>query len=188
MKRFTIFLVAVAVCAISSTALGIWDVADEGLWPETWPKELEPLRKQSSTMEGSLAMLVKYQIPFTKRGEFEAAWPHLLKVKSIGAPIILVRAPKNAFIGLKSAGVIVHSPPRGSKDPEQPIDGVKEARQRWMKTTYLELVVDGLVVDLNRIELPTDTPIFDERFSTEEKDATAKKLPEPRDRPVDSSK
>ena len=31
-------------------------------------------------------------------------------------------------------------------------------------TTYLELVVDGDIVDLNRIPLPADTPINDERF------------------------
>jgi hypothetical protein len=31
-------------------------------------------------------------------------------------------------------------------------------------TPYLELVVDGDLVDLNRIPLPADTPIIDERF------------------------
>jgi hypothetical protein len=29
----------------------------------------------------------------------------------------------------------------------------------------IELVVDGKIVDLNRIALPADTPIVDERFS-----------------------
>jgi hypothetical protein len=29
---------------------------------------------------------------------------------------------------------------------------------------YIELVVDGAIVDLNRIPLPADTPIVDERF------------------------
>lgn len=53
-----------------------------------------------------------------------------------------------------------------------------------MMTTYIELVVDGLVVDLNRIQLPPDTPIIDERFNSD-KDGTTKKLPEPRDRPDD---
>jgi hypothetical protein len=33
-----------------------------------------------------------------------------------------------------------------------------------MNTTYIELVVDGDIVDLNRIPLPADTPIIDERF------------------------
>jgi hypothetical protein len=34
-----------------------------------------------------------------------------------------------------------------------------------MNTTFIELVVDGNVVDLNRIALPADTPIIDERFT-----------------------
>jgi hypothetical protein len=29
---------------------------------------------------------------------------------------------------------------------------------------YIELIVDGDVVDLNRIPLPPDTPVIDERF------------------------
>jgi hypothetical protein len=34
-----------------------------------------------------------------------------------------------------------------------------------MYTTFIELVVDGNVVDLNRIPLPADTPVIDERFT-----------------------
>jgi hypothetical protein len=41
---------------------------------------------------------------------------------------------------------------------------VTNLRVRWMNTTYIELVVDGDFVDLNRIPLPVDTPIIDERF------------------------
>jgi hypothetical protein len=33
-----------------------------------------------------------------------------------------------------------------------------------MNTTYVELVVDGDIVDLNRIPIPADTPIIDRRF------------------------
>ena len=36
--------------------------------------------------------------------------------------------------------------------------------ERWMYTNFIELVVDGNVVDLNRIPLPPDTPIIDLRF------------------------
>jgi hypothetical protein len=35
---------------------------------------------------------------------------------------------------------------------------------RWMNANYVELVVDGKIVDLNRIPIPADTPIVDERF------------------------
>jgi len=35
--------------------------------------------------------------------------------------------------------------------------------------TYIELVVDGNIVDLNRIQMPRDTLILDERFKEEKK-------------------
>ena len=167
MKRTTAFLAAIAFCAVSSV-YAAYSVSDQGTWPKSWPEELEPLRKQSRTHVGPMVPQSHYQIPFTKREEFESAWPHLLKVKSRGAPIIFVRGPKADFMEVKPAGVLIHSPPTGQADnpatPEAPIPGQANVRVRWMNTTYIELVVDGDVVDLNRIPLPADTPIIDERF------------------------
>jgi hypothetical protein len=108
-----------------------------------------------------------YAISFTKREDFESAWLHLVKVKSKGAPVFLVRGP-NFFLGKDiKAGVVVHSPPLGQANnpatPEAPLNSA-EGKTRWINTTYIELVVDGEIVDLNRIPLPADTPIIDERF------------------------
>ncbi|MBL6707100.1 MAG: hypothetical protein ISQ06_13380 [Planctomycetaceae bacterium] len=105
---------------------------------------------------------------FKTREEFEAAWPHILKVKSQGAPIFLKQGP-NFFLDKDHAGVVVHCPPKGQwddpKTPESPIEGYPtRSRSRWQWTNYIELVVDGEIVDLNRIPLPADTPIIDERF------------------------
>ena len=151
MKKTVSIIVAIIFCAAGITYAN-YSVSDQGEWPTTWPKALEPLRKQAKTLTGSLEELRHYAIPFTRREEFESAWPHLLKVKSKGAPIILVHA-QNFFLGDNKAGVVVHSPPAGEKD----IPGTA-------RTTYIELVVDGDVVDLNRIPLPPDTPIIDHRF------------------------
>jgi hypothetical protein len=140
-------------------------VTDRGTWPDTWPKELEALRGESRTLEGPKVLFLHYAIPFTKRETFEAAWPHLLKVKSHGAPIVLRRGP-SFCLGGASAGVCVHTPPQG----EAAIDG-KDAQGKWEKTIYIELIVDGEIVDLNRIPLPPDSPIIDERF----KDGAAKR-------------
>jgi hypothetical protein len=146
MKRTIVFLAAIAFCAVGP-AYALYSVSDKGEWPKSWPKELEPLRKQARIYEGPLAPDLHYAIPFTKREEFESAWPHLLKVKSKGAALCLVRAP-NFFLGEHpKAGVVVHCPPLGQEG-----------------TTYLELVVDEEIVDLNRIPLPADTPIIDQRF------------------------
>jgi hypothetical protein len=167
MKRTIAFLAAIAFCAVSTAVYADYGVSHEGTWPKSWPKELEPLRKQARTLVGPLAAFQHYQIPFTKREEFEAAWLHLLKVKSKGAPIILVRGPKTDFMEIKPAGVLIHSPPEGTDkraNPETPVPGRSNARASWVNTTYIELVVDGDIVDLNRIPLPADTPIIDERF------------------------
>src|SRR5438477_4679140 len=145
MKSTTVFLAAIAFCAVGP-AYADYSVSFTGNWPKSWPKELEPLRKQSRTLVGPKVEYRHYAIPFTKREEFESAWPHLLKVNSKGAALRLVRGP-NFFLGGHIAGVVVHSPPLGQEDP-----------------TSIELVVDGEVVDLNRIQLPADTPIVDERF------------------------
>lgn len=146
------------LAAIAFGALGFvyadYTVTDRGTWPKSWPKELEPLREQARTLEGPLVANQHYAIPFSKREEFESAWPQLLKVKSKGASVVLVRGP-NFFLGEQKAGVVVHAPPPG--DPTN-------VRGRGLTTTYLELVVDGDIVDLNRIPLPADTPIIDQRF------------------------
>lgn len=166
MKRTTAFLAALIVLAAGSAAYALYEVADEGLWPKSWPQELEPFRAHSRTLEGPLVSLLHYEIPFTDREQFEAAWPHLLKVKSDGAPVFLVRTPMVNVYDLKS-GVIIHSPPEAtdrSANPDRPLGGDKRDPQTWMWTTYIELVVDGEVVDLNRIPLPSDTPIIDRRF------------------------
>lgn len=136
-----------------------YGVKDRGTWPESWPDELERLRKQSRTLEGPLVPLQHFAIPFTDRDAFEEAWPHLLKVKGQGAPIILTGRPSFWLGDDSRAGVCVHSPPKG----EAPLDA-KKAGGDWRKTVYIELIVDGDIVDLNRIPIPPDTPIIDKRF------------------------
>src|SRR6185295_18822752 len=93
MKRTIAVLAAMTLGVMLSAVHADYSVSDRGEWPDTWPKELEPLRKHAQTYEGPLVLYRHYLIPFTKREEFEAAWPHLLKVKTKGAPIILVRGP-----------------------------------------------------------------------------------------------
>lgn len=156
-NRLTIFVVTIIV--MSGIAFADYGVSDRGNWPREWPQELEPLRKQSRTLEGPMQPLLHYAISFTDRDEFEAAWPHILKVKSKGAPIVLRRGP-SFWLGKGSAGVCIHTPPEG----KAPIADGKDAKGNWEKTIYVELIVDGEIIDLNRISLPPDTPIVDERF------------------------
>jgi len=148
-------------------------MSDRGEWPKSWPAELEPLRKQAQTLEGPMIAARHYAIRFKNREEFEAAWPNILKVKSKGARVILVGG-ENFFLGGK-AGAVVHCPPerqwKNPRTPEAPIEGVQNTnlRERWMYTNYIELVVDGDIVDLNRIPLGGDGLIVDERFGKDHK-------------------
>lgn len=136
-----------------------------GAWPKSWPRELDSLRRPSRTGLTSWSFqrpgepLAHFGIRFTARAEFEAAWPHLLKVKSQGAPLILRRGP-SFWLGGSSHGVCVHTPAAGKK----PLSAQELKDAPWKTTNYLELIVDGKIVDLNRIVLPSETPIIDERF------------------------
>src|SRR5690242_3891980 len=109
MKR-TIAVLAALAAALTFGAVGsvyaMYDVANEGQWPKTWPKELEPLRKQARTLEGPMTAHRHYAIPFTKREQIESAWPHILQVKSKGAPVLLVRGPNFFLGGHVKAGVV----------------------------------------------------------------------------------
>ncbi len=167
MKRRAALLALLAIGTVGGVANALWLVSDHGAWPATWPKELEPLRKGAGTIRGSELDLVIHHLPFAKREEFEAAWPHLVAIKTKGAPIVLVRSPGTHWhFGKTKAGVIVHCPP-GGKDPDKPVgptEGTSNFTTRWRWTTWIELVVDGDVVDLNRIRLPEDAPIVDQRF------------------------
>lgn len=171
MTRTIAFMAALILGASFSAASADYSVSDEGLWPKSWPKELESLLKQAQTYEGPLVLYRHYLIPFTKREEFEAAWPHLLKVTTKGAPIIVVRGPKTSFFSVKPAGVHIQTPPVDAKPEEGfevTVEDAKNPHGTWRTSaTYIELVVDGEIVDLNRIPLPADTPIIDERFKEE---------------------
>jgi hypothetical protein len=152
MKRISAWLAAIICWAICSTCFALYEVA------ESWPKELEPLRKHARTYNGPLGEHPHYVIPFTKREDFESAWAHILSVKSKSAPVILLRSP-STFFECK-AGVIIHCPPlqNGRRTmPDEPLTG--DGAGRWMYTTYIELVVDGQIVDMSRLNLPGDVQV-----------------------------
>ena len=169
MKKILTCLVALAAFQ-TSISHADYLVESRGSWPKTWPKELEPLRKKASTFEGPLLPALHYAITFDSREQFEAAWPHLLKVKTKGAPIILKRGPSFWLRGGKAAGICVHTPPAHTKPrTDAEIAKSKASNSYWRTSVYIELIVDGKIVDLNRIPLPRDTPIIDERFKKPKK-------------------
>ncbi len=168
MKRIVSVLPPLLLAAMTCHLFADVSIENTGRWPDTWPKELEPLRANSRTIEGPLGGQLHYEISFTERDAFESAWRHLLKVKSPETPLFLIRSP---YIGTGArqgatikAGVLINSHPFVSTNS----DG-KEADKSSMPAskTILVLVVDGNVIDLNRIPLPPNTHIQDDRFKDE---------------------
>ena len=153
-KQLTFVLAASIVFCTVGAVYAEWVGGPGGRWPKSWPKELEPLRKQASTWEGVSGregmVIRKYEIPFANREGFESAWPHILKLKSKGASITLLRGPSLRVESGKTAGVRIRLPiPGYTKGP--------------FSTTSIELVVDGKIVDLNRIQLPAS--VIDSSFA-----------------------
>ena len=151
-----------------------------GDWPTSWPKELDPLRNHAGPGRFTATFwrpgedVVHFGIRFTTREEFEAAWPHLLKVQSKGAPIIL-RSGRSFWLGGTSHGVCVHQKPAiwrvsGRNLPiksNTPVAARKPLSVLELKektTNSIELFVDGNIVDLNRVSLPTESRIIDKRL------------------------
>ncbi len=204
-KLLTSVFVASIVLCTAEPVHALYSVANEGRWPKSWPRELEPLRKQSRTLVASWVAI--YEIRFTNRQEFESAWPHIVKLKSKGAPVTLLRGPHKKLGGTINAGVRIHAPrtgglvtPRGGitgaddsgeflrigppwpdhvkSESGAPPEYVFDDNGKWASWNpengerrdlrrarlEIELVVDGDIVDLNRIRIPADTPIIDKRF------------------------
>ena len=154
MKRVVPFLPTLFFCAVGS-AYALSTGGPGGKWPKSWPAELEPLRKQAWTWEHEFSG-ASYDIPFTNREEFESAWPHIVKLRSKGGSITLTRGSHLRVDSGKTAGVRI-----------EPF--IKSAPEGNSTLTNIVLVADGVIVDLNRIPLPAETPIIDERFKDEHK-------------------
>jgi hypothetical protein len=118
MKQSSLFAAAAGlVCLASGLCFALVMTDDKGTWPVSWPKELEPLRARAKTVCVAHGIQENvYEIPFADRAEFEQAWPHLLKLKSKGAPIILERSPSTYSVSgsMLTTGVRILWPSGGT--------------------------------------------------------------------------
>lgn len=171
MRRTAGIVVTLLMGVVAAQLFADVSVVNIGLWPESWPQELEPLREKSRTIEGPLGGFLHYEIPFTDRDAFESAWSHLLKVRSPESRIVLIRSPYEGTGATKGssmkAGVLISSYPfAGSTAVQATADApAKDSEPKSTNTTTVVLVVDGEVVNLNRIPLPPNTYIEDQRFN-----------------------
>ncbi len=103
----------VALTAAANGVFALFGVMSEGAWPKSWPKEFEPLRKQSRTLVHSAFEI--HEINITNRREFEIIWPHLLKFKSKGGTLTLHSSPNKKLGTTMKTGVRIISPLTGTK-------------------------------------------------------------------------
>jgi hypothetical protein len=212
-QKSVLALAGVTASLVASVCFAMYSVADRGMWPDSWPKQLDRLRPQARTLAHGQHTV--YEIPFTQRAEFESAWPCILAVKSSQAPLVLLSSPDMWLGHSMAAGVRVRCPPTGQlvtfkgtnyppgsesaiadgkflrvgppwpDDIKSPSGALPEyviidngkwrafdskdfggPNERTIRRARIEveLIVDGDIVDLNRIPLPADTPIIDKRF------------------------
>jgi hypothetical protein len=197
-----------ALVLVSALSLARVSIVTEGMWPDSWPKELEPYQEQARTV--SVAHGIQetvYEIPFDRRDEFEKAWPHVLTLKSEGAPLVIDKSPSTYDVSgtTMQTGVRVLWPSGGSLEladgrrleagppwpesikspggelPEYVVaengqwvrfDGKERVGLMHRARVDIVLVSDGKVVDLNRVPLPPQTPIVDNRFGGQQAGVT----------------
>ncbi len=204
----SLILTAVLLAGGASWALVIG--SGRGMWPDTWPEELEAYRDQSKTLDVRHGIQeTVHEIHFDKRENFEKVWPHILNLRSEGGSLILENSPSHYSVSGSEAesGVRIlsgfattpegdpwpdsillpsgHLPTyatRVSSDSDPPglhwaaYDPDRDERQgvQIRVRTDIVLICDGTIVDLNRIPLPSGTPIIDRRFEVESKPVNEK--------------
>ena len=208
-KKRAIVVFAVMTALVSSLCFAAVIISNRGTWPDSWPKELERYRKQSKSLGVAHGLQEDvHEIHFRKREEFERAWPHILKLKTKGAPIILERSPSTygASGSTAQTGVRILCPAPGHSGPSEAkmldtgppwpdyikmpsgglpeyvvnqdgkwvaFDGTHRIGFRHRARVDIVLITDGKIVDLNRIQLPADTLIVDNRFKERHNEADA---------------
>ena len=233
--KYHIFAIILGGLLASASCFAVVSVYSNGVWPKSWPKELEPYRKKARTYGVAHGIHESvHEISFNKREDFEKAWPHILKVKSKGGSVILDISPSTYSVCGSTMGPGIRilassegsgtsaAPPSDSEDyadylceVNTEMDKVKSGgqcdsdrliregkmlrvgppwpnyimsadgelpeyvrakyingKQKWVPADVgiraridIMLVVDGKIIDLNRIPLPENTSIVDKRFS-----------------------
>jgi len=134
-KLFLFAAFAMLPCA--ATILASTTVSPVGLWPNSWPEQLNFLRQRARTFQVRCgAQQNVYQIPFANREEFERAWPYLLSLKSRGAPIYVQDGPArydyDSFGPMVQAGVLVLGPvDEGPLGPILPDGSILRSGPPW---------------------------------------------------------
>ena len=162
-KRRTIALLAIVLALLA--ALGDVAVSSQGFdpgghWSRSWPQALDCWRDHAGTYHIWFSHI--YNVAFEQREVFEKGWDALLQVKRAeDAELMLISGPLwNPLPKLSK-----------TKTPSPPALQVftKFLKLKEGQTTSEEVIwkmtlaVDGRVIDLNRIRIPSGIKIVDRR-------------------------
>jgi hypothetical protein len=193
---------------LSPATFAVTRIEETGRWPQSWPKELEPLRQNARTI--CTATMIHediYEIHFKDRDTFERSWPILLGLKSKKGQLTFLKVASSppdqvVIFSNEVPAVRIYDSPAGSISggsavgppwpssaflpdgllPEYVKAGEVQGKRTWIPATRgegfkgfmfrarvdVELIIDGKIIDLNRIRIPSDTPIIDRRWPVEE--------------------
>ena len=145
MSRIQIVLPTLLAVLIAAACPAAVFISEKGMWPQDWPRELEPLRDKARTLDvGTGIQEHIYEIPLADRATFERIWPVILKLRTPGGKLTLYRtqsAPPKAWgdtLSNKAAAVRIYAP-SGGLSTKQEID-VKNPPD------FEKLIADGLAV------------------------------------------
>jgi len=172
-KRRTIVLLAIVPAllgVVGDVALARQGFTRHGHWSRSWPQALDCWRDHAGTYHIWLSQI--YNVAFQQRDVFEKGWDALLQVKRAeDTELTLISGPLwNPLPKLSK-----------TKTPSPPAlqlftrclplkEGQSTSEEVIWKMT---LAVDGRVIDLNRIRIPSGIKMVDRRTLPEKTDESA---------------
>lgn len=88
-----VLLALVLVGLLTPMSWAVVMIANSGMWPEDWPKELAPLRPAAKTLDVVTGIQETiYEIPIPDRETFEKIWPALVKIRTPESSVTLYAA------------------------------------------------------------------------------------------------
>jgi hypothetical protein len=164
-------LIVLGACLVCTVCSALIVEMSSGIWPKSWPKELEPFRARARTFEVANGIQENiYEITFTNREDFEKLWPVLLSIKSKNGLITLEQSPLTNFVAGSTmhAGVCIIAPPgRPSALPSGAAAGdlPEYVNHGFQERARIDLLVvsDGQLIDPARISIPAGTTVIDHR-------------------------
>lgn len=176
-KRRTIVLLAIVLAllgVLGDVAMASQGFDPHGHWSRSWPPALDSWRDHAGTYYMWLSQI--YNVAFQRRDVFEKGWDALLQVnRAEDTELMLISGPLwNPLPKLSKTKT--PSPPALQLFTRslKPKEGQSTSEEVIWKMT---LAVDGRVIDLNRIRIPSGIKIIDRRTLPDETDGSASAFP-----------